>query len=553
MDKGRRARPLSCEGMSVLNWTQLEEQIEAQMSAAHVPGFALAVVQGLEVVYAEGFGLTAIDGDKVGLPVTPQTLFRIGSITKPLTGTAVMRLVEAGQLDLDQPVRTYVPWLTFSEEGAANEITLRRLMSHTAGLVTAAGHQGARDPSGLEAFVREEVPKFALVAPPGKLYSYSNLGLCIVGYIAEAVSGKPYTELMHELVFGPLEMRRTTFDPTVAMTYPLAQSHDLTEEGLLRVQHQYADNVGHYPAGFAISSALDMANWAIMQLNEGRFAGAQILSPDSVAEMQRAHADLYTPSGAGYGLTLVTQTCKGVRRVGHNGAISTFFSTLDMVPASKVAVITLSNRADESFQVGQIVDGILDQLLDLPETAPQAQPVAPDRSRWPAYVGTYVGDWRGCATVRVSDDQLILDTDDGSIPLHALRDDLYVGQKPEGKERVSVGFIPEESGPTQYILLNTAPCKRAEIDAAPEVDVAAWEAYVGQYHLPFDTVIVRIEGKALFAYTQARNEEVQLMPLGDVRFSSKYGVIEFLVAEDGTVTGLQVGSAVTFPRVEVHE
>jgi len=91
------------------DWTQLEEQIEAGMKAGHVPGFALATVQDREVIYAEGFGFTAIDGSEIGLPVTPQTLFRIGSITKPLTGTAVMRLVKAGRLDLDQPVRTYVP------------------------------------------------------------------------------------------------------------------------------------------------------------------------------------------------------------------------------------------------------------------------------------------------------------------------------------------------------------------------------------------------------------------------------------------------------------
>jgi hypothetical protein len=216
-------------------------------------------------------------------------------------------------------------------------------------------------------------------------------------------------------------------------------------------------------------------------------------------------------------------------------------------------VITLSNRADEAFQVGKIVDGILDRLLGLPEKAPEPQPAAPDRSRWPAYVGPYVGDWRGLATVQVRGDQLILEMDGTSIPLHALRDDLYVGQKPGSEERVSVGFVPEEAGPTQFILLNAAPCKRVELTATPKADVASWEAYVGRYRLPFDTVTVRIEEETLLVHTRARDDEVQLTPLGDRRFSSKYGVIEFLVAEDGTVTGLQVGNAVTFPRVEADD
>ena len=534
------------------DWAEFEERIEAGMKAGHVPGFALAIVRDQEVIYAEGFGFTAIDGDETGLPVTPQTLFRIGSITKPLTGTAIMRLVEAGRLDLDQPVRTYVPWLTFSEKGAVDTVTLRMLMSHTAGLVTAAGYYGGRDPSGLETFIREAIPRAPLVAPPGKLHSYSNLGLCIVGYIAQVVSGKPYADLMEDLVFEPLEMQRTTFDPTVAMTYPLAQSHTLDEDGV-HVEHKYADNVGHYPAGFAISTVLDLANWTIMQLNEGRFAGAQVLSPGSVAEMQRPHADLYTPNGAGYGLALGTRTYKGVRRAGHNGAINAFFSTLDMIPASKVAVMTLSNRADEAFPVGKIVEGILDRLLDLPETAPEPPPVAPDRSRWPAYAGSYIGDARGLVTVQIEGDQLVLERDGKSIALHALRDDLYFGQEADSQEHVSVGFVPEEAGSTQYIMLNAAPCKRVEQDSSPDADVAAWQAYVGQYRLPFDTVTVRLEDGTLFVHTQAQNEEVQLTPLGGRRFSTKYGLIEFQVDENDTVTGLRVANAVTFPRVEADE
>lgn len=104
------------------NWPELAEQIEAGMKKARVPGFALAIVQEQEIIYAKGFGLTAIDGDEAGLPVTPQTLFRIGSVRKSLTGTAVMRLVDSGQLNLDQPIRTYIPWIALGESGAADII-----------------------------------------------------------------------------------------------------------------------------------------------------------------------------------------------------------------------------------------------------------------------------------------------------------------------------------------------------------------------------------------------------------------------------------------------
>lgn len=327
----------------MLNFQALERDVEEQMQVAHVPGLALAVVQDLEVVYSRGFGITSVEDG--GLPVTPETLFRIGSITKSMTTTAIMRLVESGNLDLDRPVRDYVPWLSFSQVGAVEQITLRRLLSHTAGLPTSHTRFGHRAPSGLEEYVREDVPRYPFVAPPGKLYSYSNPGIRIAGYIAQVVSGQLYTQLMQELVFDPLEMKRTTFDPTVAMTYPLAQSHDLHDDGTLRVQHRYADDTGGYPSGAVISTAIDLSHFAIMQMNHGRFGDRRILSAESVAEMHRIQADMYTVSSAGYGLALVVDRYKGIRRVGHEGSISTFGSRLVMVPEAGTAVVLLFNRA----------------------------------------------------------------------------------------------------------------------------------------------------------------------------------------------------------------
>src|SRR5690554_2371246 len=108
----------------MLNYQRLEKDIQEQMRAARVPALSLAVIQDLEVVYARGFGVTSVEDG--GLPVTPQTLFRIGSITKPLTGTAIMHLVEAGKLDLDRPVSEYLDWFSLSDPAATGHVTLRR-------------------------------------------------------------------------------------------------------------------------------------------------------------------------------------------------------------------------------------------------------------------------------------------------------------------------------------------------------------------------------------------------------------------------------------------
>jgi CubicO group peptidase (beta-lactamase class C family) len=375
---------------------EIERLIEEQMRAAHVPGLALAVVRDNDVVYARGFGVTSVEDG--ALPVTPHTLFRIGSLTKALTCTASLRLVEEGTLDLDRPVGDYVPWLTFSQAGAAQRITLRMLMSHSTGLPTSHSPFGRRGPAGLEAYVREDVPRYPFVAEPAAVYAYSNPGLRIAGAVAQVVSGKPYEQLMQELVFGPLDMVRTTFDPTVAMTYPLAQSHDLHDDGGLSVQHRFADDSGGYPSGGAISTVQDLAHWAVMQMSGGRYQGQPILSPQSVAQMQAAQVEMYTASRAGYGLGVIVDTYKGLRRVWHEGSISTFGSRLVMVPEAGTAVLLLCNRAPGFWARAEAISShLLDRVLDVPESFPEPEPVEPDRSLWPLFTGSYLGDWRGCA------------------------------------------------------------------------------------------------------------------------------------------------------------
>jgi CubicO group peptidase (beta-lactamase class C family) len=510
------------------------------MGAAGVPGLALAVVQGDEVVYARGFGVTSVEDG--GLPVTAQTLFRIGSTTKPLTGTAVMRLVEAGQLDLDRPVRDRLDWFALSEPGA-ERVTLRMLMSHTAGLPTAAEHVGARDPDGLEAYLRREIASLPLVAPPGRVWSYSNPGISLVGHLAEVAAGKPYAELMRELVFDPLEMGRTTFDPTVAMTFPLAQSHDRAEDGTLSVQHRFADNTGHYPAGFAISTVLDLANFALMQMNGGSFRGRRVLSPESVAEMQRRQARLYTADDQGYGLTFGLGDYKGVRYVAHGGAISTFGSWFQMLPEHRLAVVALFNRLSPEFKLEAIVESIYDQLLGQPAERPRPPTVEPDRARWPRYVGIYVGQWAGLARIEAADDGLVLELNGERMPLDPLAPDLYVHRK-SADETVSVGFADEE-----YVMLNGSPARRSAIDDSFSPDPARLDAYAGTYHWEnVDRLVVRVEEGRLLVRSRFLKDEVACVPLGESRFACRLGVLEFESDPDGVVKRLRRGPTFVLTR-----
>ena len=252
------------------------------MKQANVPAVALAVVNKEEILYARGFGLTSVG--EGGAPVSPRTLFRIGSVTKPLVGTAVMRLVENGQLDLDQPLNAYIKWLRFSEPQAEEQITLRMLLSHTSGL-PADSHSGYGEPDALERYVRERLPHYFFVAPPGRLYSYADAGFSLIGYIAQVVTGKRFSDLMQELVFSPLEMHLTTFDPQVVLTYSFALPHILRDNHL-HVLHKVSSGQAIAPAGGVYSTVVDLAHFAMMHLQHGRFHNKQLLSPSSISKMQ---------------------------------------------------------------------------------------------------------------------------------------------------------------------------------------------------------------------------------------------------------------------------
>lgn len=531
----------------MLNFYALEQWIAEQMQAGHVPGLAMAVVRDLEVIYCRGWGVTSVEDG--GLPVTPQTLFRIGSITKSMTATAIMRLAEAGKLDLDRPVLDYVPWLRFSQEDVAGAITLRRLLSHSAGLPTAHAPFGRRGPEGLEAYMRQDVPAYPFIAPPGPVYAYSNPGIRIAGYIAQVVDGRPYAELMQDLVFDPLQMTRTTFDPTVAITYPTAQSHDLAADGTLSVQHRYADDSGSYPSGGAISTALDLTHFAVMQMDGGRFGGRQILAAESVAEMQRPQVDRYAIGDAAYGLGLDLDTYKGLERVSHNGSISTFGSRLVMLPREGAAVILLFNRAPGFWARAEtIVDRVVDQLLGLPREQTTPPTGEPDRALWPAYQGTYLGDWRGLAVVQVVEDELVVDWNKERLGLHPLRADLYWGRKPGAEAPVSVGFVRQAGGPAEYVQINSSPCRRFDLEAGRTPSPDRWGAYLGWY-TGVEKIGIRIEGRQLLVYSEDEGREMAAVPLSDTRFACDVGLIEFQVADDGTVPSLCFGNVYTLTHL----
>jgi CubicO group peptidase (beta-lactamase class C family) len=558
----------------MFNLYTLEKSITKHMDMAQVPGLALAIVKEQEILYARGFGITSVE--EGGIPVTPQTLFRIGSTTKSLTGTALLRMVEMGMLDLDRPLKEYIHWILFSKPHAAEQITLRMLLSHTSGLPTDIPFLERRNSEGLEAFMREQLPQCFLVAEPGKLFAYSNLGLMVAGFLAQYVYEHPFTLVMQDLVFTPLDMQRTTFDPTVAMTYPLAQAHTSNNKGKLVVEHRFLEDTASYPASFAMSTVLDMANFALMHLNNGIFRSHAFLRPETITMMHTAHTHLFTRKDLSYGLTFSLDTYHGQRQIGHDGAISSFGSQLTLLPDAGLAAILLYNRT-ELDSVG-IVNSIFDRLVKSTRKTRQVGSTTKlsskagvtktrmvkldttERARYVRYTGTYLSPYIGLTTVDIINDRLILRFNDEHIPLLAYKQDLYIGEYEDSDLHLTIGFVLPTEGPAEYVVINPygddsvfhmLECRRINPDELRLNFQEHWNAYVGTYaHEDFGTYTVSIENGHVMLALQEASEKTLCTPMGSGQFACKWGIFEFHMENDETATyATHKGHMMTLQRI----
>jgi CubicO group peptidase (beta-lactamase class C family) len=190
--------------------------------------------------FSHGYGVASVD---TGAPVSPNMLFRLGSTTKMFTAAAVVGLALEGHIDLEAPISRYITGL----DPAIGKLTANLLLSHTAGLRDEAPMFGSHDEPALGAGIRSWKADF-FFAKPGQVYSYSNPGFWVAGFLAESVAGKSDADVVEERLFHPLGMERSTLRPTMAMTWPLAQGHDV-QDGKPEVIRPAADNAATWPAG----------------------------------------------------------------------------------------------------------------------------------------------------------------------------------------------------------------------------------------------------------------------------------------------------------------
>jgi CubicO group peptidase (beta-lactamase class C family) len=322
------------------------------MEEHHVTGAVVAIVKDGKVLFAKGYGKADLGKDT---PIDPATsLFRIGSTTKTLTWTAVMQLVEAGKLDLDTDVNTYLTAVKLPQ-AFGKHITLRDLMTHTAGFEEGfLGYLINSDPKAqVPIQTAMALHRPAQVSAPGSMSAYSNYGAALAGLIVEQVSGVPFNVYIETHILQPLDMHHATVqEPVPERLAPFVTTGYKFENGG-EVAQPYEIVGGFRPAGSAAVSALDMTHFMLAHLQGGRYGDRQILKPATV-DLMHATAFQLDPRFPGMALGFYHADINGRDAIGHGGDTVYCHSDMLLLPKENVGLfvsfITADNRVREHVE-----------------------------------------------------------------------------------------------------------------------------------------------------------------------------------------------------------
>lgn len=345
----------------------IDAYIEAEMERLRIPGLAIAVVSPDEVLYTQGYGVRNPQGE----PVTPQTQFVLGSTSKAFTALAVMQLVEAGQVGLDDPVSRYIPEIE-------HPITVRQLLNQTSGLSERAGLLNAANKDQSETAIEAGALRSAssaLVAQPDTQFIYSNANYEVLGLLIERVTGQPYEAAIEGGIFAPLGMGSSFARPDISVAYTTPPRLTEPATGYRHWFGQPRPAPGllipraPLPAGFLFSTAEDMARWAQLHLNEG----GDLLSAEAYATMTAPSA--VGPYAMGW---FAVESPGGTPLLLHGGDIPHFHSDVAVIPEAGLGVVVLMNVNGTTTPgvLSGVIDGVIALLLDEPEPAPApAEPI----------------------------------------------------------------------------------------------------------------------------------------------------------------------------------
>lgn len=320
-----------------LDTEAVDAYIKKEMRANRIPGLALGIVKDGEIVYMQGYG----NADRNRL-VTPQTPFIIGSISKSFTAVATMQLAEEGKLDIDAPVKKYLPWFSMSGDYDVSDMTIRHLLVQTSGIPNLAGVEMLTEDRTrtLEEEVRA-LSSVPLESAPGDKHIYSNSNYLILGLIIDQISDQGYAGHIHRHIFEPLQMNNSYLSKTEGKAGGMAAGHVKWLGFPFATDVQYLDN--SLAAGFIISSVEDMSRYLLMHMNNGQFANQSIVSEGGATELQQPGT--VKEGNSDYAMGLVNLSLDDLDLIGHDGSTQGFNAGMAFAPENQWGVVVLTNTS----------------------------------------------------------------------------------------------------------------------------------------------------------------------------------------------------------------
>ncbi|MBN1372193.1 MAG: beta-lactamase family protein [Anaerolineaceae bacterium] len=380
------ASPAAAQSGGPSDPAELEAYLDGVMTTSmaehHVPGAVISVVKDGQVFFAKGYGYANLENK---VPVDPAiTLFRPGSVSKLFVWTAVMQMVEQGKLSLDADVNTYLDFeipATYSEP-----ITLKHLMTHTPGFEDKTQGLFIFDPAGmtsLEIYLKENIP--ARVFAPGQIPAYSNYGSALAAYIVERISGMPFMEYVEQAIFNPLEMNHATFrQPLPAeMAGNMANGYSYSNGKYYQGEFEI---ITAYPAGALSATGLDMANFMIAHLQNGRYGEARILQEET-AVLMHSELNASDPRIDGMAHGFFENEIHEQYTVSHGGDTILFHSLLLLLPESNTGLFISTNGSTGDQTVQAVRKAFMDRYY--PAETPALVPTTDFSSRAAKYAGEF--------------------------------------------------------------------------------------------------------------------------------------------------------------------
>jgi CubicO group peptidase (beta-lactamase class C family) len=548
----------------------LDALADQAMKEWKVPGMAIAVVQDGKVIYAKGYGYRDVENK---LPVSTETQFPIGSITKSFTSLAFAILKDEGKVDWDEPIRTYLPQFQMSDPVATESATARDLFSHRTGLPR---HDLAWYSSD---FTREDLLNRERYLKLNKsfrsAYQYNNFTIMTMGYLDGKVSGLGWEGCIRQKIFEPLNMTHSNLSiEDLEKSNDRALGYELKKEAVSKVPYHNIDAIG--PAGSINSSVDEMSHYLTLQLGDGKYAGKQIVSESNLREMHGPQTAIPDPPPAlslpglghfSYGLAWVVTSYRGHNLVWHNGGIDGFYALLSMLPDDHMGVVVLTNLP-HGHTPEVLAYNVYDRLLELDalpwfdrykeldakakkeeDEAKKSKPTDRKAGTHPShaladYAGEYENAGYGVIKVLTKGESLELSVNKlGPYPLEHYHYDLF--QVPEEPESVAAGeqfqFYMNKKGDIDRVAAALEPALGEDIvfTRVPEkIAAEVLQTLVGDYALNDKTVSISLVGGKLHL-TVPGQPVYELIPSKGLAFDVKNLLgfsVEFQKEASGTVS-----------------